>query len=78
MAILWAFFGHISVYLGHMWGNFGSNYLRGWFLIDFVSTLPLPYLAYLAPDDPGGIAGSAGSMRMARAASAASPLETPS
>ena len=38
------------------------NYLRGWFLIDFVSTLPLPYLAYLAPDDPGGVAGSAGSM----------------
>lgn len=32
-----------------------ENYIRGWFPIDFLSSLPLAYLAYLGPDDVADI-----------------------
>ena len=46
-------------------GKIASNYCHGWFFIDFISTLPVSYLAYLGDDAPAaalaGLDGSLGS-----------------
>eukprot|EP01052_Picozoa_sp_SAG31_P048882 SAG31_NODE_10439_length_1139_cov_0.935577_1_plen_366_part_01 len=32
-------------------GKIACNYMKGWFIIDFVSSLPISYVTYILPDD---------------------------